>query len=353
MSDQEQLTAIGKSARNRIHNITGTQVQSLIAKLDKIKPFLPSTLPLQQNVSENDYMTGEVNGGGGKHVLQECSIIGNLRRIGAFDVDLVSQPMIALEVGAGTGRLSERLQRVSNNEMTHVLVDRQDFAPSQCRDGKMRQRSGHVSSVQRIVGDIANLDLGQYCQATQQCICMSKHLCGPSCDLAISALEQVDSPLRPPFAFATCCHYLCRLDVFAGKEFWPQLGLNEEDFEVAVAVSQWYSLMKASDIQSDHHNDTNAGGGYTDFEKLIDIASAALKEQRSSSQYTMIPSEEFERNFSRGAKSKLGLDVKRLLDMLRVAKLQQLGYKAEIVLYTDRSIENRLLVGSISEVDSW
>jgi tRNA:m4X modification enzyme len=213
----------------------------------------------------------------------------------------------------------------------------------------MRQRSGDASSVQRIVGDIANLDLGQYCQETQRCICMSKHLCGPACDLAISALERVGSSLRPPFAFATCCHYLCRFDVFAGKEYWLRLGLNEEDFEVAVTASQWYSLRKKCDAQFDHHDDTNISAGYTDFEKLINIASTALKEHGSCDPCdALMSSEEFERSFSREDKSKLGEDVKRLLDMLRVAKLQQLGYKAKIVLYTDKSIENRLLVGSVS-----
>jgi hypothetical protein len=62
-----------------------------------------------------------------------------------------------------------------------------------------------------------------------------------------------------------------------------------------------------------------------------------------------MPSGEFERTFSREDKAKLGNNVKRILDMTRVAKLHELGYKAELVLYTTKSIENRLLVGSIIE----
>ena len=77
---------IGKSARNRIHSISGEQVQRLLSKLDAILPHLPP-LPLKELISQSDFTPGEVSGGigGGKHVLQECSILGHLRRIGAFD----------------------------------------------------------------------------------------------------------------------------------------------------------------------------------------------------------------------------------------------------------------------------
>ena len=177
---------------------------------------------------------GEVstkNAGMGRHVLQESSILGHLRRIGALDnVDdyvLLHQQQkqhIAIEFGAGTGRLSERLQRCTKQRMRHILIDRQEFAPNQCRDGAMRNRAADnsESSVERITGDIADFHLGEYCtahgsngnsseSATCNCFCISKHLCGPACDLAIATLggDDVPSHSRPPFAFATCCHYLC------------------------------------------------------------------------------------------------------------------------------------------------
>jgi hypothetical protein len=362
---RQEQQSIGKSARNRIHAITGLQVQHLIAKLDILRPLFPS-LPLLELVSETDYIPGEVSGGGGKHVLQECSILGNLRRIGAFDVpDAEHVHLTAIELGAGTGRLSERLQRVTKQEMTHVMIDRQEFTPSQCRDGRMRNRAKNSDSIRRIVGDIANFDVGDDCHEIEasersRCFCMSKHLCGPACDLAIAALERVPVEWRPPFAFATCCHYLCTFDEFAGKKYWIELGLTEEDFEVAVAVSQWYSLKTSRDVnicKSDNIANDSASSvdhGFTssflDYRELISNASSALKVQMSPKAQTsaMIPSDEFERTFSNEDKARLGQNVKILLDMLRVAELQQLGYKAEMVLYTSKSIENRLLVGGIN-----
>ena len=396
-------SGIGTAARNRIRSITGTQVQRLLSKLSVLGPHLPhlSDLPLWELISDSDYASGEVTRNargervsGGRHVLQECSILGHLRRIGALDSDgerldrgresRASSQLTAVEFGAGTGRLSERLQRVaSDQDVAVVMIDRRDFAPAQCRDGGMRNRAARdddggssSASVRRIVGDIAAVDIGQYCHPVDEkeadgessggekrrhrCVCMSKHLCGPACDLAIAALERVAPPRRrPPFAFATCCHYLCTFDAFAGKEYWLRLGLTEEDFEVAVATSQWYSLKRSKNSNGNQtHNEDNCeeNGGTCRgasllktqrYTTIIGLAADALKESMSAERPPFdMSSDEFERTFSTENKIKLGSDVKRLLDFLRITKLQELGYDVELVLYTTRSIENRLLVGT-------
>ncbi|KAL3803721.1 hypothetical protein HJC23_003775 [Cyclotella cryptica] len=358
---------IGKSARNRIRHISGEQVQRLLYKLDAILPHLPSP-ELKEFLSPLDYTPGEVSNdgtkGGGKHVLQECSILGHLRRIGALGNDDAattneSRRDTAIELGAGTGRLSERLQRVTPQPIHHVMIDRWEFAPSQCRDGRMRSRAGDVGSVVRVVCDIADLDLDEYCctamtrescTKTNRCFCMSKHLCGPACDLAIAALERVDRQRRPPFAFATCCHYLCTFDVFSGRDYWIQLGLTEEDFEVAVAVSQWHSLKRSNAKRQCDSAVERHDSSIVDFRELIKNVPSALEANLWSKRtpFDIKPSGEFERTFLTESKAKLGTDVKRILDMTRVAKLQELGYKAELLLYTTKSIENRLLVGTIT-----
>ena len=346
---------LGKSARSRIHEITGAQVQRLLRKLDAISPHLPqlSSLPMQELTSPGDYMytPGEVAAGSkgdagmGKHVLQESSILGHLRRmIGKFD-----DTTTAIEFGAGTGRLSERLQRCTGHKMRHVLIDRQSFAPNQCRDNAMRSRATGKGSVERITGDIADFRLGEHC--SDQCLCMSKHLCGPACDLAITALGGKDVPRgrSPSFAFATCCHYLCTWESFAGRNYWIRLGFDEEEFEVAVAASQWYSLKGGKSKKNNEENmSTSTSNQYSqkDLIAIIDEAGEAVKGLSEAMLRPSMSSEEFERAFPREEKAKLGGMVKRLLDLLRIAKLQELGYAyTELVLYTTRSIENRLLVG--------
>jgi hypothetical protein len=124
-----------------------------------------------------------------------------------------------------------------------VLVDRQQFNGRACSDHAMRKRaspSGQPGdappdAVVRLVKDIAAFDFG----TDRRQLCMSKHLCGPACDLAVEALRRAPPHRRPPCCLATCCHYLCRWDDFSGRPFWNACGLDEEEFRVAVATSQW------------------------------------------------------------------------------------------------------------------
>jgi hypothetical protein len=86
-----------------------------------VSAFLPP-LPLQELLCETDYSPGEVcDNGSGKHVLQECFIIQHLRQSGALCSKMTTT--IAIEVGAGMARLSDRLQKVTRGTLHHVLVD--------------------------------------------------------------------------------------------------------------------------------------------------------------------------------------------------------------------------------------
>ena len=461
---------LGRTARNRISEITGIQVQNLIRKLDVLLPILlPKPLELQEILHEGDFTTGEYNpktGSTGKHVLQEVSILGHLRRINALqDHDHQQQKgeeleparpcpnTVAFELGAGTGKLSDRLQKVTNARMHHILIDRQNFQPQKCRIRHMIARRNKIHAaevdkvsenlsndtieqqsegrrkrtrltsidhdgskrfplVRRVVADLASLKLEEYVnccppstpdesvieyqeaitdvnqgigdgstlsrkekllplnQHQQQlcsCICLSKHLCGPACDLSIGAINRIDTNLtfRPDCVIvATCCHYLCTWDSFtsASQKFWTTCRLNQDDFEVAVTVSQWASLksnkkMKPSSVPSSAAS--LCAGSAEDFSNtspfpnLLDLARKAGESLRSStsssseeeSPSSLVPSEEFERSFSKESKIALGIQAKQLLDLARIAALQQHGkYDVELVRFTTRSVEDRLLI---------
>ena len=231
----------GRAAPSRITAATGIEVQRLRWKLDLVLQTLPP-LPLEELLDDGQATKtsrrrpGQV---GGKHWQQEVSIVRHLARIGG----LSDSTTVAVELGAGTARLSERLQQLTGARFSHVLVDRQQFKGRACSDHAMRKRaspSGQPSdappnAVVRLVKDIAAFDFG----ADRRQLCMSKHLCGPACDLAVEALRRAPPHRRPPCCLATCCHYLCRWDDFSGRPFWKACGLDEEEFRVAVATSQW------------------------------------------------------------------------------------------------------------------
>ena len=275
--------------------------------------------------------------------------------MGAFDssgINCISKT--AIEFGAGTARLSERLQRVTNCTLNHILIDRQEFNQSQCRDSAMKKRANDNTEIKRIAGDIADFDLKEYCESgkdevfhdSHKCFCFSKHLCGPAADLAIDCLLRLPFNNRIPFAFATCCHYLCTWESFSGKTAWKSMGLSKEDFEVSVAASQWYSLKSEKNEFNSKRIDED---GVTirpkvNFSDYIVKAAKAIK-NNTSVQPPSLSSDEFERAFTKEEKSKLGGTAKRLLDFTRAAKLQELGYDTELVIYTTQTIENRLLIG--------
>jgi tRNA:m4X modification enzyme len=330
-----QANGLGCSARSRITNVSGIQVQRLIAKLDIVYPLLPDLLFLEI-VSETDlarYFPGDTNG---KHLLQELSILGHLRRINAVDASLVT----AIELGAGTGRLSERLQRITESNLNHVLIDRRQLQDSVCRDRILKARADKVGrQVDRVVVDIATLELGP---VAGKCLCMSKHLCGPACDLAIVSLGRCKHPLA--CALATCCHYLCDFECFAGNDFWLACGFSAEDFEVAAAASQWASLSRPEDL-SNELAATTPVKPIEALPNLLHIAGQARLLLAKCDPHAYVASQQFEQEFTRAAKAELGVKLKHIFDLARASKLQQLGYtNVELVQYTSRSLENRLLI---------
>lgn len=450
-----------KNRKAKISEITGAQVQSLLAKLDLIWDALggdgadPPLLPLRfhEVLSRCDYdLSGEANSnngkngsgendgsGAGKHVLQEASILGHLRRIGALPAPDGDEGgdgnneetsttkswrkrrrrrrrrCCAVELGAGTARLSDRLSRSTGGTMDHVLIDRKEFAPSQTRDRHMAARARELAEddddeddevwedrraprILRVTSDIAALNLadfvasddgdddvddqGRQVQRTSSSSApttrfMSKHLCGPACDAVIAGLgsgcsviphqhqqQQRRSATRPPppIALATCCHYLCTFESFSGKRFWTALGLTREDFKVAAAASQWASLGKKKRNKRKRGAVVNGGSNTTSDPdpagpqqqlppNLMEVAerarrsAARAEESGTAPKRAVVPSDEFERTFSREEKAELGRKLKQLLDLSRAARFQELGYgSVDLVRYTSQSLEDRLLL---------
>lgn len=202
--------------------------------------------------------------------------------------------------------------------------------------------------IKRVVADIGSLQIHDYAPINTS-LCMSKHLCGPACDLTITSLSRMaeQSPqLLPPAAIAACCHYLCTWESFTGKDFWLALGLTAEHFIIATSCSQWASLQRK---KSPTKNVTDASTETVMLPDLLNIAHMAKdgldRVNTTNVEMEFLPSKEFEKNFAREEKATLGIQLKKLFDLSRASFCQQLGYKeVELVRYTTRSMEDRLLL---------
>jgi Methyltransferase TRM13 len=317
-------------------------------------------------------------------------------------------------------------------------VNKQDNAPQMVAQGLLPFSGTDTNSKNNTTGTRNNTTIQTTTTTTsttptpttrrpyRRTICLSKHLCGPACDLAIASLGRVQPrELRPSHVVvATCCHYLCTWDSFAGTRFWTTLGLTRHDFEIAVTCSQWASLKQQQEekkrvvdletttvvpsqppqqqrqqqLSSDttnpppqvpfntwsngttssdgcesrqnmttqgKNNSSNTGstnqGGSSSFSNLMERATkagealAALQSHPKVSSAISIPSKQFEQTFSRAQKICFGQQLKQLLDLARIASLQSMmigneketsdGYShVELVRYTTRSVEDRLLV---------
>ena len=369
MNNDHSFQGLGSCAKRRINQIRGHEVQNFLYKLDAIWPYLPK-LELQELSFATDYDKKKESGG--KHAMQEVSIVGHLRAIGTLNRkrkrrDSEIRRSVAIELGAGTAKLSDRLQKVTNAEMRHVLVDRKQFDSSQTRDRVMKARVpdkiDEEEYVKRLTTDIVSINFENLYDANnEEAFCMSKHLCGPACDLTIKALSGVDkvisnkSSMLTSCVLGTCCHYLCTWDSFCGQECWKSMGLTQNDFEVCATASQWASMKAKREKTLGNQENLKCSLITTNNEENENLSCSFSKNLMESAQEVgeivlglalpnfKVSSDEFERTFTRDEKSALGVRCKQLIDFTRSSYLQNIGYKVKLVRYTRLSIEDRLLL---------
>lgn len=313
-----------------VSTVSGQEVQSLIAKMDRaahILPFAnPLDVPLQDRSSTAACATSKQLHAPPKHITQIESLGNNL-----MDAGLCQPGTTFCELGCGTAKLSDHISHMLNGRSSHVLIDRQTFGKTRLRDGAIAARTKGIGNVRRITMDIGDIDdLTSVC-GVDNVVVVSKHLCGSAADLSIRCCSRS----RTPMAVATCCHYLCTWDQFSNTQFFETLGFTKRDFQVLTIVSQWASMR-----QQAHCNMTNSNNSDTQWptlRALVPFPTTIFPEH-------CIDSNEFENSFSRRDKAILGKRCKLFLDTARAYKLQELGYLVKLVRYTQMSIEDHLLL---------
>lgn len=387
-----------------ISTVTGTEVQILIAKLNRVFPYLPFPnyttnhedvdilLPLldlscyshankHNKVNENNKDTDKDTTNcrrPPKHILQCESMYRHLDMAG-----LCKPGMTYCEVGCGTAKLSDFISAELHGLSSHLLIDRKAFDGRNAvriRDRAIAARCHHDCSVKRLVRDLAEVNClettvvasGLCCSESEQqqrqltsdndddnddekcrytrsknIVAISKHLCGPATDYLIRSLEAVPTI---PIAVATCCHYLCKPDIFSNMKFFKDIGFTDRDFEVLTIVSQWASIRGRKQKQDQKQSENNESFGISKSDSVKEKSNEGWLRFTPLPQLspeievkTMVPSNEFENKFSRNQKLKLGQKCKLLLDTARAYSLNRLGYKVKLVLYTELSVEDHML----------
>jgi tRNA:m4X modification enzyme len=240
-------------------------IHNAIPILDLSRPELEAGLA----TALSDY---RLKSGGARHIHQQASIVGHLRRLGALEPPAAlgskvteekeaASPKIhqrtVLEVGAGrgmTGLVVSGISAASGVETKFIMVERagsRGKADTVLRNAKERTTTypldlNSLVQWERIQCDVSHVnmasvflkDKGNSDGKRMQVVVVAKHLCGVGTDLALKSLEPVKDDIDVCI-LATCCHGACSWADYVGREYLCKsmekdngASFGEPDFEL-------------------------------------------------------------------------------------------------------------------------
>ena len=320
----------------------------------------------------------KIAAGGTKHVQQQASIIGHLRRTGlapplpsahpASQPATTPRPTTILEMGAGRGMLGLLVSGVcgaiSAAAVCLTMVERSSVrrkAGAHC-DRRDTSKDGVVTSdypfdSSGVKSDLVRVDL-EHALLTEvvkdeerDVVVIAKHLCGAGTDLALRAVEKIKHyPNLKGICMATCCHGVCDFKHLVGREFLVEqfktcgnFKLTKSDFDL---MRKWAAATTAD-------RETEGGKGKESKEAQEEAQDEhPVEAQTNSKNYVgagaVCDSSEFD-----VTKQTLGRCVQRLIDRARVEYMKNslnMDGLNEVVYYVSSDVtpQNALLCGKRS-----
>lgn len=293
--------------------------QSVAISSSRLKELLKSSMIVSQSE---------------KHVLQQESIIGNMKLWGLLDMDDMKSTLF-IEFGCGKAYLTAKLVDLYPDVTNIVLLDNKKF--KLVADGGLREKD-----LKRIRCDIADFNphkLPQIGRCTEW-LAYGKHLCGSATDFTLRCCANFAKSGQKGagsvgYAIATCCHHLCSWDQYVGKSFILSHGFSPEEFELMCYMCSWATCGHSSPAGMPKSEST---------EKPDDAIPRTCEPQEWRPYITM----------DRSHRMQVGAKCKEIIDQGRVAWSRDQGFFPKIVDYIDKQVseENRLLLCRISDTSN-
>ncbi|XP_075148649.1 tRNA:m(4)X modification enzyme TRM13 homolog [Haematobia irritans] len=251
-----------------------------------------------------------------KHLVQASALLGILEQ-----EKTLQDSTSFVEFGAGKGQLAFYLSKLLENMKGSqvVLVDRMSLRHK--KDNKIEDRS----LVQRIRADIIDLCLDKLpaLEACQNCVAVSKHLCGGATDLSLRCITQASQRLTDVIMIAVCCHHRCDWPTLVGKEFFRRHNVTPREFVIITKMVSW----------------AICGTGMSRERRK------ALEEQNLS-QAADTKDLQPNQRLSLAEREEIGFMCKRIIDYGRVEYLRQHSYAANLYYYVPKEVtlENVVLL---------
>ncbi|KAG4105299.1 DUF715-domain-containing protein [Neocallimastix lanati (nom. inval.)] len=313
---------------------------------------------------------------GGKHAIQQASILGHLDKINSL-----KKEDVYVEFGAGKGELTYYVRKAVGDPSTYVLVDRRNFRMKFDRENKKKKKTedtttdneeslvattttNNETSIDTIATNDENsltiqkrlfMDIKDLCLAKlsllqgKKLVAVSKHLCGCATDLTLKCLvnytEAVPNSVKSIF-IALCCHQICKYGMYCNPEYLTHYGFNQEDFEKICVLTTWAICGRRESKSSEKNNCDGDNKEVEDEEEDEEEAKDELKKSELEDGNEN-PDEPHWSGMSFEERTVFGRKCKRFLDMGRVQYLRRHGYKkVRLVHYVTQnySLENCALV---------
>ncbi|EDV22993.1 uncharacterized protein TRIADDRAFT_57802 [Trichoplax adhaerens] len=233
-------------SKRPLSDIPEEKVLHIINKLYKLSK--DQSLSSERSILQHHSLKEEIDGNPDatnaiKHYLQQASIIGNMEKFG-----LLRSQACYIEFGAGRGKLSHWVARALseyNNKVEFVLIDR---ANNRRKLDCMHTSNKMGPKFERVKMDIEHFNLAKYSfKADWDVIGIGKHLCGAATDVSLRCLmntQSQNSKCRTRNSvrgaiLALCCHHRCDWKSYVNREYFLELGFDEEDFNVICSLSSW------------------------------------------------------------------------------------------------------------------
>lgn len=235
----------GSTSNGKTQSMTDVDIHNSIAMMDLSQPELDGGLPTAVEHFR-------IKSGGTRHLHQQASLIGHLRRIGVLlPVPNTSSTNTAhdvqfLEMGAGRGMfglLAAGVAAACGAPKVHLIMVERAGARSKADTVLRKAKEStaymklqtvewsriqcdlahvHVPTILASNGDGSTAAVGEKRKTspnTSELVVVAKHLCGAGTDLALKSLQSLDVDAC---VMATCCHGVCAWDLFVGRDFLIQ-----------------------------------------------------------------------------------------------------------------------------------
>jgi tRNA:m4X modification enzyme len=328
---------------------------------------------------------------GGKHAVQQASILGHLAKINSL-----KKEDVYVEFGAGKGELTYYVRKAVGDPSTYVLIDRRNFRMKFDRENKNKKKgkkenaeNNEESSTsiattpnetstetvatedeksltiqKRLYMDIKDLCLAKLSLLHhKKLVAVSKHLCGCATDLTLKCLvnytDTVPNSVKSIF-IALCCHQICNYGMYCNPDYLTHYGFNQEDFEKICVLTTWATCGKrvsksektgGGENEKESKADDDDDEEEEEEEEEDDDEEKAKKELLKKSELEEDgndnPNEPHWSGMSFDDRTVFGRKCKRFLDMGRVQFLRAHGYQnVRLVHYVTQkySLENCALI---------